>query len=162
MHDVEHTAMGDHQNPISRVLACNIVQRVMHPPGEDGEAFTLFWQGEFELTLGETMIELGVLVLGFGVGQALEQTVVTLTQAHVVGRNQSLPAHDGGGGLARALQVAAVHGGEALTLEFKMACGVFGLSEACLVERDVDMALKSALCVPGGFAVAYEADRAAR
>ncbi len=73
--------MGDDENPISRVLACNIVQRVMHPPGEDSEAFTLFWQGEFELTLGETMIELGVLVLGFGVGQALEQTVVTLTQA---------------------------------------------------------------------------------
>ena len=154
--------MGNDENPISRVLACNIVQRVMHPRGEDREAFTLFWKGELELALLEAAIEFGVQALGFGVGQALKETIVTLTQAHVVGRDQSLPAHDGGGGLARALQIAAVQGIKALFLELKVARSVFGLGETPGIERDVDMTLEPALCVPGGLAVAHEADRAAR
>ena len=75
-----------------------------------------------------------------------------------MGRDQSLPAHDRGGGLARALQIAAVQSVKALPLELKVARSVFGLSETPVIERDVDMTLESALCVPGGLAVAYQAD----
>ena len=73
-----------------------------------------------------------------------------------------MPAHERGGGLARALQIAAVQGVKALPLELKVARSVFGLGETPGIERDVDMTLEPALCVPGGLAVAHEADRAAR
>jgi hypothetical protein len=53
----------------------------MHPPGEHGQAFTLFWKGELALALLEAVMELGVQALGFGVGQTLKETIVTLTQA---------------------------------------------------------------------------------
>ncbi|GAB1425680.1 hypothetical protein MASR2M16_29140 [Thauera terpenica] len=73
--------MGDHQNPLARMPACDFVHCLMHPPGECGQAFPLFWKGELELALPEAVIELGVQALGFGVGQALKETIVTLTQA---------------------------------------------------------------------------------
>ncbi|GAB1459181.1 hypothetical protein MASR2M50_09550 [Thauera sp.] len=69
-------------------------------------------------------------------------------------------ARDRVGGLACALQVAAVERGEALAGAREAACSGFGLGQAARIERDVDVTLQAALGIPGGFAMADEADPA--
>ena len=78
-----------------------------------------------------------------------------------MGRLKALHAADGSGGLACALQVAAVQRGEALAGTHQAARGGLGLGEAVVVERDVDVSLQAARGVPGGFAVADQTDPAA-
>ena len=85
---------------------------------------------------------------------------MALAQARVVGGGELVRARDRVGGLACTLQVAAVERGEAFAGAREAACGGLGLGQAARVQRNVDVALQAALGIPGGFAVADEADPA--
>ena len=153
--------MGDDQHLLTRMSVCDVLQGCAHAGCEVDQALTLLREFERRFALLETVIELWVLTFGLSVGQALEKAVMTFAQTFVIKCLQSLSAHHRSGSLSRTLQVAAVHGREALPETLEAVGDRLGLGETNIVEWDVDMTLESALCVPGGLAVAYEADRAA-
>ena len=153
--------MGDDQHLLTRMSVCDVLQGCAHAGCEVDQALTLLREFERRFALLETVIELWVLTFGLSVGQALEKAVMTFAQTFVIKCIQSLSAHHRSGSLSRTLQVAAVHGREALPETLEAVGDRLGLGETNIVEWDVDMTLESALCVPGGLAVAHEADRAA-
>ena len=99
-------------------------------------------------------------VLGFIEREALEMAVVALAQTRVVRWGQCVSARDCGGSLPRAREIAAVQGGKMQACACEAARGGLCLAQPGFVEGDVDMPLQPALGVPGGFAVANQANPA--
>ncbi len=160
MRDIENAAVGDDRHGFTGVLARDVFERSVHTGGEGIQALAVVGQGKVWVARLETAEMIRVAVLGFIEREALEMAVVALAQTRVVRLGQCVRVRDRCGGLPCAREIAAVQRRKMQACAREAARGGLCLAQPGFVEGDVDMPLQPALGVPGGFAVANQANPA--
>jgi len=104
---------------------------------------------------------LGILGLDLGEGAAFESAEAALAKGRLgPGLEAEAPGERRRRLLRAPLQVAAVERRELHSGAREAARGGFGLAQAGVAQRDVDVALQPAFGIPGGFAMPDQADAA--
>lgn len=152
---IQHAGMAHHRDGLPRVLRQQLRHCSLHPRGQLLQA----------LPRGEVIVQITRLVarIGGGVargglrpGEPLEFAEVALAQQRCGVHVEAAPGGQALRGFHGALQVAAADGRECVLR--RVGSHHAGLVAAMLIERDVGLSLDAFLGIPGGLAVADEAD----